>query len=224
MNAPLIVHHVQAHQYYSPNYVPKSEAESKRMTASNFYRCNNDFSILQYLTRKNSCEKLDNDLINQLDLLVEEVNVPEEDYLHYQNDRPGSTGSFDKNGDISKQKLKEYEKKLQKTQSVVWSSILSFTPEYSDAFVNNKQKAYQMISDTINKFFEKCGLEPNNMEWTAAYHTNTDNRHCHILFWEKEKTKIDSHGKLCFSKWKLPKKALEEYKSDIRTIKIFISA
>ncbi len=215
MSTPLIVHNVQAHQYYAPSFKPKSNKEEQYVKESNFFRCKSEFTFLKYITRDKANEKMDLETVKNLDKLIESNVNSNQNYMHYQNERPGSTGSFDKDGDIDAKKLADYEKKLQNTKSTVWTSILSFTPEYSDKFMRNKQQAFDTITATINQLFKRCGLDPDNMEWTCAFHTNTDNRHCHLVFWEKEKLKLNKHGVPVYSHWKLPKDALESFKSDI---------
>lgn len=215
MNTPLIVHNVQAHQYYAPSFKPKSNKEEQYVKESNFFRCKTEFTFLRYITRDKANEKMDLETVKNLEKLLEANANSNQNYMHYQNERPGSTGSFDKDGDIDAKKLEAYEKKLQSTKSTVWTSILSFTPEYSDKFMRNKQQAFDTITATINHLFKRCGLDPDNMEWTCAYHTNTDNRHCHLVFWEKEKLKLNKNGVPVYSHWKLPKEALESFKSDI---------
>ncbi len=51
-----------------------------------------------------------------------------------------------------------------------------------------------IIHDFMPRWFRKIGLNPNNMEWAAAYHNNTDNPHIHFMFLEKEQTR--TKGKL----------------------------
>ena len=41
----------------------------------------------------------------------------------------------------------------------------------------------------MNSILKKMNLEPDNVIWTSSYHTNTDNPHCHINFYEKKQTK-----------------------------------
>ena len=213
MSSPLIVHSLRAHQYYPIDHIPKNAKEENLYRESQFYRCQDSFSIVEYLERESAGEKLSIEEIRKLQMILDANESGS--HLDYQNERPGSTGSFDRDGDISKKRLKEYKKKLQQTKSTVWSSVISFTPEYSEKFVNNKAQAYDTISNTIDKFFKDSGLDPNNMEWTCAYHTNTDNRHCHLLFWEKEPHYLDSYGNLKYHPWRLPKESLEGWKSDI---------
>ena len=212
-STPLIVHSLRAHQYFPMDYVPKNTKEENYYKESKFYRCQDAFSVIDYLERQSAGEKLSIEEIRKIQMLLEANESGS--HLDYQNERPGSTGSFDKNGDITKEGLKEYKKKLQETKSTVWSSVISFTPEYSEKFVNNKAQAFDTISNTINKFFKDSGLNPDNMEWTCAYHTNTDNRHCHLLFWEKDPKYLDSYGRRKYHPWKLPKESLEGWKSDI---------
>ena len=49
MSTPLIVHSLRAHQYYPIDYVPKNNKEENYYRESQFYRCQDAFSIIEYL-------------------------------------------------------------------------------------------------------------------------------------------------------------------------------
>ena len=56
----------------------------------------------------------------------------------------------------------------------------------------------------LNRFFKQAGLHPDNVTWYAGLHTNTDNSHIHVSFFEqeprflrqKDRTQNYHHGKL----------------------------
>lgn len=209
MGSPNILFDVEAHQFYSTYNL-----EDERQKKSAFYRCKDaNNSIIGYLTRDDAIEKEEFEDIEKMNKILDLVDTnSKDDILTYVIDRPGSTGLWNSEGDIvDKSVVKEYRNKLRETQSTIWSCAISFRPEYGAENCANKVEAQKMVSSTINKFFKKAKLDPNNMEWIGAYHVNTKNPHCHVLFWEDKPNKLNAKGELTFAKWKLPAKALEEY-------------
>ena len=60
------------------------------------------------------------------------------------------------------------------------------------------------------------GLNPDNMTWLAGLHTNTDNRHIHICFFENEPQKFHrKSGTLRYRHGKIRQEALELFKTEI---------
>lgn len=234
----------KAHKFYPDNYVAKNETEQQMVDESNFYRCKSSKgNILSYLTRSNSLEtdfqNLDLETLIFMEKMAEDGSLDNSSYIHYMGNRGGSTGLFDKDGFVDDEKYKEYSKKLKETESVVWDAVISFVPSYSSQYCDNSLQAQKLLNQTVNDFFKNAGLDPDNMEWTGAYHINTDNRHIHLCFWEKEKTKhryplvnkIDENGvvledengqpikvqkhSLEYNDWKLPKDAINNYRVNI---------
>lgn len=231
----------KAHKYYPSGYVAKNDAEQQMIDESNFYRCKSSKgNILSYLTRKDSLESdikhLDEETLRFMEMMSEDGNLDDSSYLNYMGMRGGSTGLFDKDGFVDELRYKEYSQKLKNTESTIWDAVISFVPSYSSQYCDNSLQAQKLLKDTINDFFKKAGLNPDNIEWTGAYHTNTDNRHIHLCFWEKEKTKFkrvkedifdEETGEVigqtknankiieCYSDWKLPKDSINDYRVDI---------
>lgn len=216
---PSIIFQTQYHKYYPNNYVAKNPQEQARIDKSNnFYRCNSQYNICSYLN-DHGTDNIPLDEIEKLESITDEngnrKNI-DRNYINYLENRSGSTGLFDKNGDVSKEAFKEYQEKLRTTHSTIWSGVLSFTPEYSDKYVSNKNQAYETIKNTIDKFFLEAGFNPENMEWISVYHTNTDNRHMHIMWWEKNPIEINQKtGKPKWHSFKLNKDAINNYKYTI---------
>lgn len=239
-----VLFRVIAHKYYPSGYVAKNDSEQKLMNDSQFYRCHESHNILSYITRKNA---LENDKSNMDEETLEFMRRMEEDgnldnfnnvknYLGYMQNRTGSTGLFDKDGFVSDLKYKEYLDKLRNTQSVIWDAVISFVPSYSSVYCDDTLQAQKLLKDTIDNFFKEAKLNPDNIEWTGAYHTNTDNRHIHLCFWEKDKLKTKRVKKKiydkdtgevigeeknaneiveCYSDWNLPKDAVNNYRLGI---------
>ena len=180
-NSPSIIFNCQFQDYGSDD------------EKNHFYRCRNkDSNIIDYMDRKNASDKLDDKEIEKIKSFIEDTNVTGKSIIGYAKNREGSTGIFSKDASDTPENLSE---KLKKTGSIIWHSVLSFTPEVSSKFCSNKADAEKLIRATFPKFFKKNkSLDYDNIDWFGAYHTNTDNRHIHLVFWEKTPQNIDSYG------------------------------
>lgn len=110
------------------------------------------------------------------------------DYMEYMTCHELSSGVFGKDGLLSKEQKKEVREKLRNTQSVIWDMVVSFDSEYGNEKINNYQDALEILKHSLPKFFKDNGLQEENIIWFAGLHRNTDNRHIHISFFEKDKT------------------------------------
>ena len=170
---------------------------------NDFYRCkNSNFNIINYVDRDGASDKLSDKDIAQIKAFVENTNATGKSIVGYANQRQGSTGVFSKDASDTPQVLQE---KLQNTKSIIWHSVLSFTPEISNIFCQSKEDAEKIIRANLPSLFKKnptenAPLDYENIDWFAAYHTNTDNRHIHLVFWEKEPTFLDANGNKSFRK------------------------
>ncbi len=181
------------HQYFAPNFRESKTYETNKdywehyITKRDFYACTNPRSfnsIISYMTRKNACDKTNLEYEQDLIDLRAENHAPE-NIMNYMGERPGSTGLFSENPEISKKEVKDLRKELASLQSTIFECVMSFTPEFSQKYVDNKLAAYKLLNEVMPKYFISKGLNPSEMRWFAAYHTNTDNRHCHIVFYQK---------------------------------------
>lgn len=43
------------------------------------------------------------------------------------------------------------------------------------------------MQSELPKFFKSAGLNPDNIEWFAGLHENTDNRHIHLISFVNKK-------------------------------------
>jgi hypothetical protein len=169
---------------YAPG-APKNMYTKRR----DFVSCSDgSHNLYNYLTRPGAADKNDINTIEAAKALAEHTEASEQDLLSYAKNRPGSTGAFDANGDISPERAAEIRSELQKTKSIIWSGVLSFEEEYGKKYCNDKAAAQKLITKTLKSLFAKSHLKYENISWYAALHENTDNRHIHICFWEKEPT------------------------------------
>lgn len=73
---------------------------------------------------------------------------------------------------------------------VLYGMIISFDHDFAvKNQIIDKRNMDKLIAKSMNSILKKMNLEPDNVIWTSSYHTNTDNPHCHINFYEKKQTK-----------------------------------
>ncbi len=141
------------------------------------------------------------------------------DYLDYTGNEEKSSGLFNAQGLLSKADKKELREKLRTTQSCIWDMVVSFSQEYGEDNMTDYGQAQRLLSATLPKFFKRAGFEPSNIIWYAGLHTNTDNRHIHISFFEnepmrfyrKEKRYRYRHGKIRVQDLDFFKMEIEKY-------------
>ena len=136
------------------------------------------------------------------------------DYVEYANNDTKSSGIFDEYGKLDRTDIANLRKDLRETQSVIWSAVISFEEKFGKKWCYNYKQAQHILQTELPKFFTRAELKPENMEWFAGLHENTDNRHIHLVFFEKEPIR-NVKGKKAFSIGKLPLGALEEIKLGI---------
>ena len=198
---------------FNCNYCTANDTSER----NDFYRCKNaSFNIVTYVDRDSAADKLPDEEAKKVKAAIEHTELTGTSILGYGDKRKGSTGLFfkdEKNADKGKQKAI---KDLQETGSNVWHSVLSFTPEISNLFCTNKAEANKLLQKTLPDLFKNSGLDYNNINWCAAYHTNTDHRHIHLVFWEKEATHISSKGEKSFTKkGNIPQSCFANFKASI---------
>lgn len=201
---PNVIFNLKAH-------LPRSvDAESL------FYRCKSSKNIVGYICRENAVnEKLNSNAY--IDDACAVLDVNKKNIMSYMNNRPGSTGAFNGDKYLKEDDLEQYKKKLSSTDSIVWSAIVSFTPEISSAFCKNKHDAKELINTNLKNLFKDTPYDIDNIDWFGSYHTNTDNAHIHLVFFEKEKTKISlTTKKLSYNnQYKLPIDSVKNFTAGI---------
>lgn len=138
------------------------------------------------------------------------------DFVDYSGNNEKSTGLFDENGLCSQERIKELKQGFRLTKSVIWHGLISFEEMFGKENCNSYEKAYSLMKNEFPRFLSSAGLEPKNIVWCAGFHTNTDHRHIHFAFYEKEPTKFrKTQNKKCFSYGQITKNSIE--KAKIRT-------
>ncbi len=135
------------------------------------------------------------------------------DYVSYMDDNDKSSGVFDSNGLLSKQDIKALRKMLRETKSCIWDMVISFEELFGKEHLFHFEQAIGLLNNILPKFFKSANLNPKNIIWYAGLHENTDNRHIHISFFEKEPTFYNHRKKeYKYHRGKIPITAVKELK------------
>ena len=178
-------------RYYKHNSQYKEN--DRNLKHREFVSCQNSYSYLNYVQTGAS------------------ENVPK-DYEQYIGNREKSCGVFNEKGLLSKEQRKELRLQLQNTESVIWDIVISFRTEFGDSYCRDYEQAYNFLIKELSKFFKKCGLNSSNIVWYAGLHENTENKHIHLSFFEREPKYFANGGKLKYHSGKLPKDVLIDSK------------
>ena len=117
------------------------------------------------------------------------------DYLDYTGNLEKSSGVFNQTGLLSYDSKRLIREALRNTKSCIWDLVISFETEYGLNNVNSYEDALELIKSVLPKFFKALKLKEDNIIWFGGLHTNTDNRHIHISFFEKEPMYYDAKKK-----------------------------
>lgn len=153
-----------------------------------------------------------NDYVKYIDTGIKDLkNI---DFVEYSNNRTKSSGIFNQDDKMNKKQISLTREHLRQTESVIWSGVVSFEERFGLNWCNNFEQAKNIMQSELPKFFKRCGLNPDNIEWFAGLHENTDNRHIHLIFFEKKPTRLSDCGK-GYSMGKLSGFAIDEFKANI---------
>ena len=118
------------------------------------------------------------------------------DYEQYIANKEKSFGAFNQDGLLNDEQKLDLRHQLQTSQSVIWDMIISFREDFGDEYCRDYDQAYKFLKKELPKFFNRAGLYSDNIVWYAGLHENTENKHIHISFFEKEPLYFDNGGKL----------------------------
>jgi hypothetical protein len=136
---------------------------------------------------------MDDDYLSYIDKGIKTTKV--RDYVAYAGDGEKSSGIFSANGLLSKEEKKELREELRETKSTIWDYVISFEEKYGKENCYSWQKAKDLLAKTLPGYFKSIGLDPEKTVWYAGLHENTDNRHIHLSFFQKEPTAYDRKSK-----------------------------
>lgn len=117
------------------------------------------------------------------------------DYLDYTGNLEKSSGIFNQTGLLNYDSKRLIREALRNTKSCIWDLVISFETEYGLKNVDSYEDALELVKSVLPKFFKAIKLKEDNIIWFAGLHTNTDNRHIHISFFEKEPMYYDAKKK-----------------------------
>ena len=123
----------------------------------------------------------------------------------YYNYRIGSQGGFQKDRYVD---AKECQKQIEQYKPpYVYRSVLSFEKQFAiKTNIIEKSNMEKLVKKSMNSILKQMKLDPQNVVWTAFYHTNTKSPHCHIVFYEKEMTR---------RKYQIPKNNLNKIRGHV---------
>ena len=117
------------------------------------------------------------------------------DYLDYTGNLEKSSGVFNQTGLLNYESKRLIREALRNTKSCIWDLVISFETEYGLNNVDSYEDALELVKSVLPKFFKSLKLKEDNIIWFGGLHTNTDNRHIHISFFEKEPMYYDAKKK-----------------------------
>lgn len=174
---------------------------SKDIEARRFYSSNKEYDYVKYVNT-GSKEKLD--------------------YVAYSGNNEKSKGIFNENGLLNAEQIKELRTNLRTTKSTIWHGVISFTEYFGNVNCDTYEKAYELMKSQLPKFFKNANLYPENIVWFAGLHENTDNKHIHFSFFEKELLRYKQSSRFKqFSDGYIDIGAINQFKIDIE--KYFIN-
>lgn len=118
-----------------------------------------------------------------------------EDYIatrpgaDFGDDSHGLFGYILENNNVEKMeldKIKKYVENLTLNDIDVQKTVISLSESDAIKYGYTTKEAWKsLIIERINEIAEEFGIKPENIEWTASYHSKKNNPHCHLLFWNK---------------------------------------
>ena len=117
------------------------------------------------------------------------------DFLDYTGNPEKSSGAFSKDGILTYQERKEIREELKNTDAQIWSLLLSFEEKFGKEHLKSWRDAKDIIEAEFPRFLKENNIKYDNVVWFAGLHENTDNRHIHICFFEKEPLRVTSKSK-----------------------------
>lgn len=152
-----------------------------------------DGVFFKWLNQKEIYKKYDNKGRSiKIQAYLDELH---EDYIatrpgaDFGDDLHGLFGYINGNSNVEKIDLKDIKKYVaNKTLSNIdiYKTVISLSESDAIQYGYTTKNAWKdLIIERINEIGEQYGIKPENIEWTASYHSKKNNPHCHLLFWNK---------------------------------------
>lgn len=130
---------------------------------------------------------------------------------HYFTREGTNTGLFNLDGVIDKDKKAEIKERLKNSKSIIWHGFISFDDETSKGFTT-QDKCIKFMKQTFGGFLDRAGFKKSNIELFCSLHEDTEHRHIHFAFFEKEPLRLDKDGNVGFTrKGKIKSEAIDNY-------------
>lgn len=152
-----------------------------------------DGVFFKWLNQKEIYKKYDNKgRSRRIQAYLDELH---EDYIAT---RPGTDfgenfhglfGYINENSNVEKMELSDIKKYVaSKTLNGVdiYKTVISLSE--SDAIqygYTTKEPWKDLLLEKVQEIGREFDIKPENLEWTASYHSKKSNPHCHLLFWNK---------------------------------------
>lgn len=126
--------------------------------------------------------------------------------------RGGTNGGlFDTKGTLSEEQVNEIKDCLKNTNSIIWHGVISFDDDTSKGF-ETQENAIKFMDQTFNAFIDRTTLNRNNIILFASLHKDTDHRHIHFSFFEKEPLHRYKDGTVDYTRrGTISQKAIDNY-------------
>jgi len=156
----------------------------------------------------------DMDYLRYVDKGTREADpVIEQDYVGYSGNSEKGSGIFNGKGLMGTRERFELRKELQKTKSTIWHGLISFEEAFGKKYCGNTLQAQRLMSREFPRFLKSAGFDPDKIVWFAGLHTNTDNSHIHLSFFECEPSRYLQRGRgVQFSNGKIAPRHFDSFK------------
>lgn len=198
-------------------------AKQKATWASNrrFYSCNaahSEIDVTEYIADGEKVERPDNELLQEqaaqrlnMDLSNRLPNKNEARNISEYVTRFNSLGAFGLNGAMTQSEIDEWREAARKTKSIIWHGVVSFPSEQSKLI--GYEDAERLMRQTFGGFLKNAGFDTNNVALLCAMHSNTENKHVHFTFYEREPKYRNKNGEVGYrAKGKIDNTVLNEYR------------
>lgn len=165
--------------YYKPKEKYNAQTQADKIKKRDFLSCSSSYNYVSYVDTGAS-------------------NKFPKDYAEYVGNDEKSCGAFNQDGLLDEKQKKELREMLRNTKSCIWDCLISFKEDFGEKYCRDYDQAYEFIKSELPKFFTRAGLDKDNIIWYSGLHENTDNKHIHISFFEKEPQYFKNGGKLAY--------------------------
>ncbi len=152
-----------------------------------------DGVFFKWLNQKEIYKKYDNKgRSKRIQAYLDELH---EDYIatrpgtDYGEDFHGLFGYINENPNVEKMELEDIKKYVaNKTLNDVdiYKTVISLSESDAIQYGYTTKEAWKdLLLERVKEIGKEFGIKPENLEWTASYHSKKNNPHCHLLLWNK---------------------------------------